>query len=56
MLMLLLHAVAIIILALALTRHVNRREPEVHTYNGTTYVDGQCFVDKAGTLWCQPIG
>jgi hypothetical protein len=26
--------------------------PPVHEYQGTTFVDGVCFVDDAGTLWC----
>jgi hypothetical protein len=30
--------------------------PEVHTYNGVTWVDDSCHIDDEGTLWCTARG
>lgn len=26
--------------------------PKVHSYNGTTWLGDQCYVDADGVLWC----
>lgn len=42
-------AVALMFLAVA----VRREHHVIHSYNGTTWLDDQCYVDSEGTLWCQ---
>jgi len=44
----------VIAVVAALAIDSNRvHHPEVHTYNGTTWLGDTCFVDEDGVLWCQ---
>lgn len=44
----------LIVLAIVLgsARMAHAHDPVVHEYNGTSWLDDQCYVDDGGVLWC----